>query len=115
MTSRYIKTYLATSFEKSSSKSKNGLELVLSLFIPQTNSGYEKNLHCVKAWLIEFDEHGRPAREIGVNENDQVILAGPNEENYGYWLDTNMTISDFDGEPVSKELFEQLWRENMRN
>ncbi len=32
-------------------------------------------------------------------------------KNYGFWLDTNMEIDDFENSSVSKELFESKWNE----
>jgi hypothetical protein len=74
------------------------------------NPGYRNKLHLVRSWLIEFDENGLPRREIGLGASGNVVLAGPSEEDYGFWLDTNMTFPDFSGEPVSQDDFDQAWR-----
>ncbi len=63
----------------------------------------------MRSWLIEFDEEGKPFREIGLDESDSVVIAGPSESDYGFWSDTNMKLNDFEGEPVSEAYFEQLW------
>ena len=39
------------------------------------------------------------------------VIAGPNKENYGFWLDTNMTIADFCDTPLSRDEFETAWKE----
>ena len=77
--------------------------------LENASPGYRNKLHHVRSWLIEFDENGLPGREIGLGESGNVVLAGPSDEDYGFWLDTNMTLSDFVGEPVSQEVFDQAW------
>ncbi len=67
-------------------------------------------MHLVREWLIEFGDDGLPWREIGLDESGAPVLAGPDARNYGFWLDTNMTIKDFDGEPVAEEEFERIWK-----
>lgn len=67
-------------------------------------------MHLVQEWLIEFDKDGLPGREIGIDKNGLPALAGPNAHNYGFWLDTNMKIDDFAGEPVDRDEFERLWK-----
>ena len=39
-------------------------------------------------------------------------MAGPDDRNYGFWLDTNMKLKDFTGEPIEADEFELLWRES---
>jgi hypothetical protein len=102
----YIRTELATDWPES-----RGLLDQLSSAL-DVNPDYRDKLHEVRSWLIEFDEEGLPWREIGLGADGGVVLAGPSERNYGYWLDSNMTLSDFPGEPISRELFEDLWRES---
>ncbi|WP_143269388.1 hypothetical protein [Mangrovitalea sediminis] len=108
MTTRYLRTSLATEF-------KEGRTLVervigsMCFFVPKANPGYEDRLHLVSEWVVEFDKNGLPGREIGLDQHGGVVLAGPNQEDYGFWLDTNMTYQDFTGESVSAETFEALW------
>ena len=80
-------------------------------FVPRTNPGYESKFHLVSEWLIEFDDEGLPNREIGINQNGEPVIAGPSEENYGFWLDTNMRIADFCGDPLTRDEFEMAWKE----
>ena len=77
--------------------------------MPRANPGYDNKMHLVKEWLIEFDQDDSPWREIGIAANGSPVFAGPSDENYGFWLDTNMHYSDFQGEPVDKAHFEKLW------
>lgn len=80
-------------------------------FIPKANPDYDDKMHLVQEWLVEFDESGNPGREIGLSEIGRPILAGPDSRNYGFWLDTNMTIDDFEGIEVSQECFARNWCE----
>lgn len=74
------------------------------------NPGYVDRMHRVRSWLIEFDDEGMPGREIGLDADGAIVLAGPDRENDGFWLDTNMRLQDFPGEPVAEADFEALWR-----
>lgn len=80
----------------------------MTRLLPDANPDYR--LDQVRAWLIEFDEEGLPGREIGLDGKGAAVLAGPDERNYGFWLDTNMKWDDFEGEPVTAEAFESAWR-----
>lgn len=108
MSSCYLRTKMGTGFNKRASWIERLTRLLLPL-IPRSNPGYKADLHWVSEWLVEFDEDGLPGREMGLDEQGQVVVAGPSNQNYGFWLDTNMTLSDFEGEPVDAELFESLW------
>ena len=66
--------------------------------------------HLVSEWLVEFDEHDDPWREMGLDSDGQVVYSGPDNANYGFWLDTNMKYDDFDGDEISPVEFERLWR-----
>ena len=39
------------------------------------------------------------------------MLAGPDDRNYGFWLDTNMRYDDLIGVVVRPGVFEVLWVE----
>ena len=74
------------------------------------NPGYLDRMHRVRSWLIEFDDDGLPAREIGLDAEGGIVLAGPGGGNYGYWHDTDLRLQYFPGEPVDEAEFEALWR-----
>ena len=76
----------------------------------QANPDDESLMHRVVEWWIEFDDHHRPGREIGLDETGQVIIRGPDDRNDGFWLDTHMTLDDFEGVEMSAEAFEAKWR-----
>ena len=68
-------------------------------------------LERVWEWLIEFDEAGRPWREIGLNDQGQPVLSGPDARNVGFWHDTDMRWEDFEGEEIREEAFEKIWHQ----
>ena len=73
------------------------------------NPSYRGKYHLIHSRLIEFDEDEHPCREIGLDESGSIVVAGPSAIDYGFWLDTNMRLSDFTGEPIPEEHFEQMW------
>ena len=99
---------MATDWPERVSAMERVTKLML-FFIPQANPGYESKMHLIKEWLIEFDDDGHPDREMGLDINGRVVIAGPSDTDYGFWLDTNMKAEDFDGETVPQETFEALW------
>jgi hypothetical protein len=80
-------------------------------FVPRANPDYDKKMHLLHEWWIEFDEAGNPGREIGLDARGKPVLAGPDDRNYGFWLDTNMTLKDFDHDEVPLKSFEALWNQ----
>jgi len=107
---KYLRTILATDWKNEKSFSVSVLEKLL-WFIPKANPGYENKMHLVKEWVVEFEDEF-PCREIGLDKFGKPVLAGPSIENYGFWLDTNLEYSHFDGEEISADDFEKLWLES---
>ena len=99
----FLRTLLATDFREPSTWWQR------LTVIDTANPSYRGKYHRVRSWLIDFDEDGIPRREIGLDEKDGVVMAGPSKDDYGFWLDTNMRYSDFTGEAVPEEYFENLW------
>jgi hypothetical protein len=66
-------------------------------------------LEGVWEWLIEFDETGSPWREIGLNDQGNPVLSGPDARNLGFWHDTDMRWEDFEGEEIPEHAFEEVW------
>ena len=100
---QFLRTEVATQPSEPPNWWENFLE------IDTANPNYRGKYHRIHAWLIEFDEDGMPWREIGLDQSDPIVVAGPSETDYGYWLDTNMQYSDFGGEEVAEEYFELIW------
>lgn len=88
---------------------------ILSVFIPKGNSKtYEQNLEKVRTWILEIDKESRcPNREIGLDENRNVVLIAPDEKDYGFWTDSNMKLQDFESKKgfklTTQEAFNKLW------
>ena len=100
----YLKSKKATDW-------KNPSVLTRLMQRMSANPDYEKAFPEVAEWLIEFGENQLPDREIGLNSTGIPVLAGPNERNYGFWLDTNMKLSNFENEVIEKAYFEKKWNE----
>lgn len=108
---QFIRTTKATDWKRPNPSIVERIERALLSFIPRANPGYESKLHLVHEWLIEFDDRGLPNCEIGIAKNGTPVIAGPNKENYGFWLDTNMSIAGFCDAPITRDEFEIAWKE----
>ena len=75
------------------------------------NPDYRKHLSKVYEWLVEFDDEGMPGREIALDSSGHPLFCGPDDSNYGFWLDTKMEFGDFEGSSIKAEEFEQLWHQ----
>ena len=110
----HIRTRLATDWPEKEPFAVKVLHAVL-FFIPKANPDYDKRMHLVREWWIEFDEGGLPGREIGLDATGKPVLAGPDDRNYGFWLDTNMELKDFTGDhgkdEVDADTFEARWKD----
>lgn len=104
-----IKTDIIDFTEK---RKRNFFDKILSFFIPIANPDFEDKIFLASNWLLEFDkENDIPNREIGLNSEGKVILKMPYKNNYGYWIDNNLTYNDFkkdfEYEIIEKEKFEK--------
>ena len=106
----YLRTRLATNWQQGGSTIGVRIAQFVLKLIPKANPDYEGKMHLVKEWLIEFDDDGKPWREIGMDDSGRPVLAGPSIRNYGFWLDTNMIASDFHGEKLDRNEFEKNWK-----
>ena len=105
---RHLRTKLATEGGADPSAVQKVLRWALTRVLPDANPDYRFDL--LHEWLVEFDDEGLPGREVGLGADGEPVFSGPNDRNYGFWLDTHMTIDDFEGEPVDAEVFEVAWR-----
>ena len=107
----YIRTTLATDWPEE--QAPDGLAIrLLKTFVPEANPGYNEKMHLVQTWLVEFDSDDKPWREIGLDAQGAPVIAGPSDRDYGFWLDTNMKRSDFEGDAIAQDEFEQKWIES---
>lgn len=108
---KFLKTTMATDWDEKEAKKLKWISKIL-FFIPKSNPSYDLQMHLVKKWLIEFvEEDGEliPWREIALDISGNIVFAGPDKTNYGFWLDTNMKYEDFKGEIIEKGEFEKYW------
>jgi len=106
---RYLRSKLATDWDEPTPDISilDRVSRKLKLKIME-NPTYQPKMHLVKEWLIEFDGD-LPWREIGIDSNGEPVLAGPTSVDYGFWHDTNMQYSDFDGVIINPSEFEEYW------
>jgi len=93
---------------------KKALLIVLKKILSKANPDYDDKITEVKYWLVEIDnETGIPEREIGLDSNDHAIMKMPHKNNYGYWTDNNLLLSDFNKHfvvnEIREEIFEDYW------
>ena len=84
--------------------------------IPKANPDFDGKLQRVRQWILEVDdEEGTPDREIGLDENGNVIMIMPWRNNYGFWTDSNVRVDDLakslEMQFVDGQEFEKLWNE----
>ncbi|NPD84106.1 hypothetical protein HNS38_05010 [Lentimicrobium sp. L6] len=66
-------------------------------------------------WWLELDENNSPTRELGFNDEHQVQIAAPKEEDFGMWCNPEIQFeSTVDFETISIEDFENKWDEFMK-
>jgi len=105
---RYLRTAIGTAQNQPRATLARVFEKALSKL--SANPDYGAGLELVAEWFIEFDDEGFPRREVGIDNAGHAVVAGPDQRNYGFWLDTDMTLKDFTGAALSMEEFEAAWR-----
>lgn len=94
------------------------LSSILSFVLPHSNPDFEKRYDQVHTWYIEYDEEKNLTnREVGTNENGDVIVKGPYRKNLGFWTNEDLTLEQyqqhFDITTISHEQFTELWKEDI--
>ncbi len=82
---------------------------LLLFFIPNSNPDNEKFYPQIVRWLLEIDEAGTAIREVGLNAEGVALFCAPNDRNFGFWTDSNMSFNAADIELVNQEFFESMW------
>jgi hypothetical protein len=116
------KVYIQFSIPDNKAKAENWLKsaakrmavTLLSSIVPKANPDFDNKIDAVKYWMVECDTTtGIPQREIGLDEENNVILKMPFRNNYGYWTDNHLLLEDFnkhfDACAISSDLFEKKW------
>ena len=116
MNSTYIKFTDPDTRIKRSKQSwwKRITKTLLISFIPSSNPTFDEEIENIKQKVIEFkDGNQYPNREIGLDIFQQPIMIMPWRRNYGYWIDNNLLLKDFqllfDSVEITKDEFEKLW------
>jgi hypothetical protein len=87
---------------------------ILSTIIPKANPDFENKIDLVETWIVELDNETEiPEREIGMDKNGRIIMKMPFKNNYGYWTDNNLLLTDFknnfETSEISRNSFENYW------
>ena len=95
---------------KPSPKASNDAFKVICIY----TADFDNKIDLVKTWIVELDyETGIPEREIGLDKDGQIIVKLPFKNNYGYWTDNNLLLSDFNEHfettEISQNSFENYW------
>jgi hypothetical protein len=88
---------------------------LVALIIPKANPDFEDTIDKVKFWLVECNATtGVPEREIGLDDHGKVIMKTPDDDNFGYWTDSNMVLETFKEHfsvtEINKSIFEAQWQ-----
>lgn len=120
MKNTYLKIELGESIESEKSNLlRTLLGKFLSTIIPKANPDFENEIDKINTWLIEFYEEGIPKREIGLDKDGKVVMIMPWKDNYGYWTDNNLNLTDFMNSftysEIENEYFEHRWNNFAEN
>lgn len=102
---------------KYSDKSKsNFLIRFFDKIIPRGNPKFEKIFEDVRIWLFEYDLiNDYVIKEIGLDENFNILTCCPYENDLGFWIDTDLNLDyfkiHFGLEEIDKEFFYTKWKE----
>lgn len=93
---------------------KKALVGILTPVIPKANPDFDEKIDTIKYWLVELEtETGISQREIGLDDEGNIVLKMPYKDNYGYWTDNNLLLEDFKKHFQAKEIdkitFETKW------
>ncbi len=96
----------------------------LKFILPKANTDFDAlYTEDVSYWIIEYsnsnDGKGYVNREVGFDKNNIPIVIGPYKDNYGFWTDSVMHISDFESiggyELIEPKKFEKEWIKAKKN
>lgn len=101
-------------WEKRKDKKHNFIEKIIFALKLSSNPDYDgKKIDDVTYWLLEFDEDNVPIREIGLDNNNEIILKMPYKKNYGFWTDNELLYDDFinrfSAVSIDSIMFEAKW------
>lgn len=99
--------------ERLKKRVENIVTKVVSTIIPKANPDFEHLIEKVDYWKIEYNtKENATWREIGFDKNGNSILAMPFGNNYGFWVDNQLTLDDyqsFNPTLINADDFENDW------
>ncbi|MEM6738181.1 MAG: hypothetical protein AAF620_19145 [Bacteroidota bacterium] len=101
--------------KREASNFQKTLTNLLSFIFPKANPDFDEKYDAVECWLLEFlPDNEYPDREIGLDRDEKTIVIAPLGKNLGFWLDTDMSLKQYEAfnyRKISKEEFETKWEE----
>lgn len=99
--------------ENKNRKNSNFFNL-LEWLIPKGNPIFEDSINNVIIWLIEYENDSKCViREIGLNNDLEIISLGPFKNDVGYWTDSDIDIdyimNNFKYINISRNEFNKTW------
>ncbi|MBV6639416.1 MAG: hypothetical protein KI791_01805 [Cyclobacteriaceae bacterium] len=83
--------------------------------IPRANPDFDNLIDKVTFWLLEINKEGIPIREVGLGSSGKPLMIMPWNDNYGYWSDNNLKLSDlknlFSISELTEVEFQNYWYE----
>jgi hypothetical protein len=111
---KHISTTMGVEFIDMAPNRMSGL---LSRILPRRVADAREQYKGVRLWWLEVDDvSGKPVREIGFDKDGTPITLGPTKQNYGCWVDSNVTIAEPDKyDQVTETEFEEAWNKCQRS
>jgi hypothetical protein len=83
---------------------------ILRRLIPPANPDFNCLYPRVSIWHLEVDaETGKPLREVGIDQEGQILVVGPWRDNHGFIVDSPVTFDAADHPQISAAQFEEEW------
>jgi hypothetical protein len=82
---------------------------VLLRVVPKASPDYDRHVRQVAYWLVEVDDEGQAAREIGFTAQHEPLLFAPTNRNYGLWTDSDRVFAPEQFESRNEFPFDCTW------
>ena len=101
--------------KREASNFQKTLKNLVSFIFSKANPDFDAKYDAVECWLLEFlPGNEYPDREICLDEDGKTIIIAPLDKNLGFWLDTNMSLKQYEAfnyRKISKEEFDVKWED----
>jgi hypothetical protein len=107
-----VNSYITILTPKSTDSSPPGWFIrLLQSVLPAANPDLERYYDDVVTWHVEIEEGtGQPLREVGLDEQQRVLVIGPWRNNHGFIVDCCRTFVPTEYPQISQEQFEHEWQ-----